>query len=1603
MEFVDNTGHIFSLPSFDEKPIGYEYEEYSYVFWIDTNTSHLSVNNYYSKPIYALYQLQSNFDENNLDIEIYCEKSNVFKLLSSSKLRDYIFSDKYNNLNDYIDLNNLIDNESLVKSRLTNDDLVVYKTTETIERGDKNHKRTSDLDYLLIPIYPIAMCNEEGTWITNIMIHIYDKKINHNEWCYISVGGEFINEYEELIINGKNMGVELPKDILKAVYSESIYNNVFNESLYNEKLKEYMINYMTLRGERGNFNSAIKSLKWFGYGDKISISKLLKTDNNFMSQYINDYFSISNDVIYAFKKFVSDALISLRIMINKETNEQYKFDLTNTFWGENKPKMLSLLDHYEKIKIGNHDMPIEDDDEKYFYYKPYFDFSFIELGIKLMCLKNYYKKYFLPLHLNIHSASLGYKVFMNDIKMTTTIGYNMTQPIVMTNGHSDEVEFTGNGTHYFTKQIHYVDDYFNEYQLLDINTDLRNWYSINDTCVNVPIHFINNGFYNCVLLLENKLTKQLMYESHFSFIQNDSYQYKNFIIYPKKLNVFINKDNKDIKDIHSNYFEYWINKDFTIKLLVNNKWYEYDFELKINNPTLDFGTLRYRYYLNEHNYLINRISKEVNNKDIHSLMFIDESDVDKIKNISNSNDLISNANASKNINLINELLYETLNLNTNKSFIKTFDISNENIYQYLESNYDILSPFKQINKMVNNKISFNAYMHNAELVNVNNIDFDIDFYKILKYHLDRNLMYIDGTLINNDFYQYIIYEKNNNKYEIVIQKDLIGFDLNIPEEYLYKYSQILVCAYNDVLYILTETGDSNESYYINNIRDVRNSIILSEMIDENDNPVALIFDSLNLQYDKLSNSYYEIKNGKKIDYPIYDKLYSNVEYIHEKYTANIKLPNISKYKNSLHLFNLYTEETEYVNILLFHNDINIYLKGLHIEHKKYNQYDDDSLKFTIKGNLINTNDEYSKYVDVYGLHWISDQNITINTDGTIEHIQNVPVEIIDTLNQYGIYVKRDYRKYYDTKEINNIYELNNIEEYDVNEFTYYTSEKNSCLGYNVYRTLNDFYQNNILESETNGANVFINVEDNKKYFYFKDFDTRDLTDLSKMYINKLSYKLIFYNDNDEVIEDISLNNLNNVDYAYIKVEFYYHKKYIVRNRFYLLSEFISLNNDKNIYVDTNNKTIQINGVDYSIIKINNKFTYYDKDYNHIIVNQNPSMYWYNLDNNEINSLPEYLNELERYTYDNKTESFKDIISKLEEYKTMFENKTLDDADVVRYNYVNYLSKDLTGLVGEYVLKIEQINYSKKIRLCMDVIKNDTITTYISNDNNKVILDGTEDKVTLYIQFIQNFELDNNASMWFIPKLLKVIKTDKPLEYNAEECGNEISVNFLNKEYKYGDNSSKFVYDLYQKFFKLKFNIYDNYIKDNKMYTYLLNSVYDCRDELKLNTYLNYDFYLMHDDKYWYCLYISQQTIDNISKQTDLKLPNEYKELSFIDNDIKYKLKYSRSSEEYLMNRLEFISSNGYNHFKEDDIICCYMFNNDRLPFNPYISSKWSVKPMSIGSKNDSSFDSSAELTILSIPSSMNKYEKGYYKINVKYSLDRDVQHQFKNTSTILIS
>ena len=49
MNFIDTTGHVFSLPSYDDIPLHLKYKEGDYVFWL--KDQEISINNYYILPI----------------------------------------------------------------------------------------------------------------------------------------------------------------------------------------------------------------------------------------------------------------------------------------------------------------------------------------------------------------------------------------------------------------------------------------------------------------------------------------------------------------------------------------------------------------------------------------------------------------------------------------------------------------------------------------------------------------------------------------------------------------------------------------------------------------------------------------------------------------------------------------------------------------------------------------------------------------------------------------------------------------------------------------------------------------------------------------------------------------------------------------------------------------------------------------------------------------------------------------------------------------------------------------------------------------------------------------------------------------------------------------------------------------------------------------------------------------------------------------------------------------------------------------------------------------------------------------------------------------
>lgn len=720
MNFIDRTGHIFTLKHYDEYPIGYEYEETPYIFWFDSERgSKLSVNNYYFKPIRIATKV-SKGDSVNIDIKI--ENSNKFYLVDSDIIENKLLS--VNTINDSISLfekdvtscqhiqytENIIftDNkfsgfkgclvddsdenpnmigtetyyvnsfsgteyeniEVFTKEQLENgiyfvdsdgeykpitddtpDDTLFGKVQiASIEKYIKVERRTREVIvtsensssvtnvhpqenlYLINTFYAVVCSDEQGVWSTNILINVDD------EWCPITVSAEIIDEQEELIINGINMGIKFPKEIVQAIYSGNYNVSIADEKTYYLKMKEYLMNYMQLKGDMGNYKSAIDALKWFEWGDKLSISRLMRNDNRIQRQYVKDFFDLINDNLYSYCLFKDTALLSIEMNLTEDGEPELQMQgQAKGFIDEGKPVIKNLFDSLKEVRY---------DEEEYGYVRGYFDFTFNDLGLKLAALKYYYEKYFLPLYIRIHNIYMNYHVYANDIKLINKTMNGITaKPIFITNettiteniiNEDDTVsehvldvsinnwydivyfnryykkddlkpyityDIEGNPIEY---NLLYIDSNYNEFSnytkdFVESSEDI--FYEVNETCLKIPIYLPHEAgsseYYDVTLILsryinsndnsiitENDSNLYTLINERFTFVQTDDNQYQGIVLYPRLINETV-KNNFDVM--------YWLNNKFRIDLIVNNKPYELVFTAKMPEFNIEMGTLQYKY------------------------------------------------------------------------------------------------------------------------------------------------------------------------------------------------------------------------------------------------------------------------------------------------------------------------------------------------------------------------------------------------------------------------------------------------------------------------------------------------------------------------------------------------------------------------------------------------------------------------------------------------------------------------------------------------------------------------------------------------------------------------------------------------------------------------------------------------------------------------------------------------------------------------------------------------------------------------------------------------------------------------------------------------
>lgn len=780
MKFIDHTGHLFQLKSYNIEPIGYEYEETKYIFWFENESGYkISVDTYAIKPIRVL------FDTRITNIEVTLN-SNKFSLISGKIINDKI--DDLKSYNESIVFDENDENNELYGifvHKLSYNQLQPIKVSGLRDFSfDPEKPENEQPEYTLVTFYVAVKSSEAGTWQSNVLI-----KANHfdeEEWCPFTIAAEIVDECEELIINGQNMGVQLPKDILKAVYQSSYYNDVPDESFYAQKLKEYLMNFMDIKGQTGNYKSAITGLKWFGWGDKLDIYKLLKTDNEFQHQYIRDNFDIINDTIYSYRFFKNESLlaISLRLDEISEETEGYTFN-TDKFWGEDKPSVSDLM---------NKNVVVHYDEADLDFYRSYFDYTFNELGLKLCMLKYYYDKYFLPIHMSVNSLSMIRQTFANDIKYISNCSPKLTADPVFIKDSSINISFPKVKELFLTAQYHNVDENFIEFNFDYEGCNAEAKYSLYETCVNVPIKFEStkeNQYYDTILTLYKDDT--IIYSRNFQFneldlIYNDltgKHEKINFIIHPKTFNRYLGGNDDNIKNEKLS-LNLWLNSKYTINLYVNGNNYSYEFTLRLPDFGLKMGKLQYQYSDN-----FRQLYKDENqNTRFLSFMWmpgaVTINNIDFIDDLylfqDNMNDYVNKCYKTH-VNIVDEKKY------LNKCHLYKLLELNENDNKYYEINYTGLN----FSNSFNLNLGTNGFLLHSDTQtdltpNSNNLTLYKQFFDIdntsennfVPYKSELSILELEENAVKYDFY---LMHNENCWYVVLISKDTIESFTNLELEH----------------------------------------------------------------------------------------------------------------------------------------------------------------------------------------------------------------------------------------------------------------------------------------------------------------------------------------------------------------------------------------------------------------------------------------------------------------------------------------------------------------------------------------------------------------------------------------------------------------------------------------------------------------------------------------------------------------------------------------------------------------------------------------------------------------------------------------------------
>lgn len=258
-----------------------------------------------------------------------------------------------------------------------------YELNEIITDGEIVSNGTYYQQHYIHIIYIIGSAKQEGEYIVDLSI---------GESIY-KIGADFYGPNESLYINLSNNGIEIPDSIQKAIYETDIREDKRDNILINRKWKELLSNLWDIYSNKGSYKSLYNSLKWFEYGDLVKLGELWrKHDGDEYSYSINDMQCFLRDL---YGKYESGVQKTTYIGLYCALNKIKKDNNGNTVY-ENNGTSLDSNPMLESIS---------------------FKWSKEDMAIKMFLLGNFYKAYFMPIHLDLIHSTIEDIVYADPIKL----------------------------------------------------------------------------------------------------------------------------------------------------------------------------------------------------------------------------------------------------------------------------------------------------------------------------------------------------------------------------------------------------------------------------------------------------------------------------------------------------------------------------------------------------------------------------------------------------------------------------------------------------------------------------------------------------------------------------------------------------------------------------------------------------------------------------------------------------------------------------------------------------------------------------------------------------------------------------------------------------------------------------------------------------------------------------------------------------------------------------------------------------------------------------------------------------------------------------------